>query len=306
MKLQQLHFVREVARRGYNVSAAAEALHATQPGVSNQIHQLEQELGIPIFERHGKRLTGLTLAGGAILEMIERILREVGNIKQVSADATDERRGILSIATTHTQARYALPPVIKVFKTRYPDVRLRMFQGTPHQIAEMAASGTVDLAIATEAIELFEDLAMLPCYDWNRSVVVPPNHPLLMCHPLTLEAVAKYPLVTYVFGFTGRSKLDKAFSRKGLTPNVVLTATDADVIKTYIHLGLGIGIIASMAFDPVKDAPLKGIDASHLFEPSTTHIGIRRGTYLRGYIYAFIELFASQLTREVVDSAVQS
>lgn len=305
MKLQQLQCVREVARRGYSVSAAAEALYATQPGVSNQIHQLEQELGIPIFERHGKRLTGLTPAGSAILEMIKRILREVENIKQVSADATDAHRGVLSIATTHTQARYALPPAIKAFRHRYPDVRLRMFQGTPHQIAEMAAAGTVDLAIATEAIELFEDLAMLPCYDWNRSVIVPPNHPLLTCHPLTLEAVAKYPLITYVFGFTGRSKLDKAFASRELTPNVVLTATDADVIKTYIHLDLGIGIIASMAFDPEKDAPLKAIDASHLFEPSTTHIGIRRSTYLREYIYTFIELFTPQLTREVIDAAVQ-
>ncbi|ADE15505.1 LysR substrate-binding protein [Nitrosococcus halophilus Nc 4] len=306
MKLQQLQFVREVTRRGYNVSAAAEALHATQPGVSNQIHQLEQELGVPIFERHGKRLTGMTPAGSAILGMIERILGEVENIKQVSAEATDEHRGMLSIATTHTQARYILPPVIKAFRDRYPNVRLRMFQGTPHQIAEMAATGTVDLAIATEAIELFEDLAMLPCYDWNRSVVVPPNHPLLSCRPLTLEAVAKYPIVTYVFGFTGRSKLDKAFASKELIPNVILTATDADVIKTYLHLGLGIGIIASMAFDPEQDAPLKAIDASHLFEPSTTHIGIRRGTYLRRYIYAFIELFAPQLTRQVVDTAVHA
>ncbi|QBQ54687.1 HTH-type transcriptional regulator CysB [Nitrosococcus wardiae] len=306
MKLQQLQFVREVTRRGYNVSAAAEALHATQPGVSNQIHQLEQELGVPIFERHGKRLTGMTPAGSAILEMVERILGEVENIKQVGAEATDEHRGMLSIATTHTQARYILPPVIKAFRDRYPNVRLRMFQGTPHQIAEMAATGTVDLAIATEAIELFEDLAMLPCYDWNRSVVVPPNHPLLSCRPLTLEAVAKYPIVTYVFGFTGRSKLDKAFASKELVPNVILTATDADVIKTYLHLGLGIGIIASMAFDPEQDAPLKAIDASHLFEPSTTHIGIRRGTYLRRYIYAFIELFAPQLTRPVVDTAVHA
>lgn len=306
MKLQQLQFVREIARRGYNVSAAAEVLYATQPGVSNQIRQLERELGVPIFERHGKRLTGMTPAGTAILEMIERILREVGNIKEVSAEVTDEHRGTLSIATTHTQARYILPPVIQAFRNRYPHVRLMMFQGTPHQIAEMAAAGTVNLAIATEAIELFEDLAMLPCYDWNRSVVVPPDHPLLSCQPLTLEAVAKYPIITYVFGFTGRSKLDKAFVSKGLTPNVILTATDADVIKTYLHLGLGVGIIASMAFNPVQDAPLKAIDASHLFEASTTHIGIRRGTYLRGYIYAFIELFSPQLTRQVVDAAIHA
>ncbi|KFI22052.1 HTH-type transcriptional regulator CysB [Nitrosococcus oceani] len=306
MKLQQLHFVYEVSRQGYNVSAAAEALHATQPGVSNRIHQLERELGVPIFERHGKRLTGMTPAGKAILKMVERILREVENIKQVSAEATDEHQGILSIATTHTQARYALPLVIKAFRDRYPQVRLRMFQGTPRQIAEMAAAGTVDLAIATEAIELFEDLIMLPCYEWNRSVVVPPAHPLLACRPLTLEAVAKYPIITYVFGFTGRSKLDNAFASKNLVPNVILTATDADVIKTYLHLGLGIGIIASMAFDPDQDAPLKAIDASHLFEPSTTHLGIRRGAYLRGYIYAFIELFSPQLTRQIVDAAVHA
>lgn len=305
MKLQQLRCVHEVARRGYSVSAAAEALYATQPGVSNQIHQLEQELGTLLFERRGKRLTGLTPVGRSILEMIKRVLREVENINEVSADATDAHCGVLSIATTHTQARYALPPVIKAFRNRYPDVRLRMFQGTPPQIAEMAANGTVNLAIATEAIELFETLAMLPCYDWNRSVIVPPHHALLACHPLTLEAVAKYPLVTYVFGFTGRSKLDKAFANKKLTPNVVLTATDADVIKTYVHLGLGIGIIASMAFDPDKDAPLQAINASHLFESSTTHVGIRRNTYLREYTYDFIELFAPQLTREMIDAAVQ-
>ncbi|BAW80058.1 CysB family transcriptional regulator [Candidatus Nitrosoglobus terrae] len=306
MKLRQLQLVREVARRKYNISAAAQALHTTQPGVSNQIHLLEQELGILIFERHGKRLTGITPIGVVILRMIERILQEVNNIKEVSAEATDDRQGILSIATTHTQARYILPLVIKTFRDCYPNVRLKMFQGTPPQIAEMAATGVVDLAIATEAIESFEELILLPCYNWNRSVIVPPEHPLLTCQPLTLEAVAQYPIVTYVFGFTGRSKLDKAFTSKGLIPNVVLTATDADVIKTYLHLGLGIGIIASMAFDPIQDAPLKAIDASHLFEPSTTHIGIRRGVYLRGYIYAFIKLFTPQLTREVIDAAIHS
>ncbi len=304
MKLQQLRFVREVVRRGFNVSTAAEALHTAQPGVSNQIQLLEQELGVQIFERKGKRLTGLTRPGQVIVEMIDRVLRESDNIKRAGAEFSSEGNGTLSIATTHTQARYALPPVIKRFTERFPAVRLDIHQGNPTQVSEMAVAGVVDIAIATEAIDLFPQLVVLPCYEWNRCVVAPPGHPILNEQPLTLEAIAQYPIVTYDFAFAGRSKINKAFEARGLQPNVVLTAIDSDVIKTYVELGLGIGVLAKMAFDPERDRNLRMLDASHLFEPSTTRIGIRRGAYLRGYVYTFIELFAPHLSRAVVAAAM--
>ncbi len=304
MKLQQLRYVREVVRAGFNVSAAAEALHTAQPGVSNQVQLLEQELKVQIFERKGKRLTGLTKPGEAIVALAERVLREVENIKQVGAEFSNETTGTLSVATTHTQARYALPPVIKSFTERFPDVRLELHQGNPTQVCEMVLAGVADIGIATEAIELFGELIMLPCYQWNRCLVAPPDHPILKEDPLTLEAIANYPVVTYDFAFAGRSKINKAFEARGLKPNVVLTAIDSDVIKTYVELGLGIGILASMAFDPARDTRLRVMDASHLFEASTTRIGIRRSAYLRGYVFAFIELFAPHLTREVVMEAL--
>jgi len=304
MKLQQLRFVREVVRMGFNVSAAAEALHTAQPGVSNQIQLLEQELNVLIFERKGKRLTGLTKPGQVIVTMVERVLREVDNIKQVGEEFSNETGGTLSIATTHTQARYALPTVIKTFTQGFPKVRLDIHQGNPTQVAEMAVAGGADIAIATEAIELFPELIMLPCYEWNRCVVIPPGHPLAEQQPLTLEAIARYPIVTYDFAFAGRSKINNAFESRGLQPNVVLTAIDSDVIKTYVELGLGIGILAKMAYDPQRDGHLLMLDAAHLFEPSMTRIGIRRGTYLRGFTYAFIELFAPHLDRNTVDAAM--
>jgi LysR family cys regulon transcriptional activator len=304
MKLQQLRFVKEVIRAGFNVSVAAEELHTAQPGVSNQIQLLEQELNVQIFERKGKRLTGLTKPGQVIVAMIERVLREIDNIKQVGEEFSNETGGTLSIATTHTQARYALPNVIKAFTQRFPKVRLDIHQGNPTQVSEMAAAGVTDIAIATEAIEFFPELIMLPCYEWNRCVVAPPDHPILNQQPLTLEAIAQYPIVTYDFAFAGRSKINKAFEAKGLKPNVVLTAIDSDVIKTYVELGLGIGILAKMAYDPNRDAHLAMLDAGHLFEPSMTRIGIRRGAYLRGYAYAFIELFAPHLDRKTVDAAM--
>jgi len=304
MKLQQLRFVREVVRAGFNVSAAAEELHTAQPGVSNQIQLLEQELNVLIFERKGKRLTGLTRPGQVIVAMIEQILRDVNNIKQVGTEFSNETVGTLSIATTHTQARYALPAVIKTFTERFPKVRLDIHQGNPTQVSEMAMSGVADIAIATEAIELFPELVTLPCYEWNRRVVVPLGHPLVSGQALTLEAIAEYPIITYDFAFAGRSKINRAFEAKGLKPNVVLTAIDSDVIKTYVELGLGIGILAKMAYDPVRDSHLVMLDASHLFEPSMTRIGIRRGSYLRGYGYAFIELFAPHLDRATVDAAM--
>ena len=304
MKLQQLRFVREVIRAGFNVSVAAAELHTAQPGVSNQIQLLEQELNVQIFERKGKRLTGLTKPGLVIVAMIERVLREIDNIKQVGEEFSNETGGTLSIATTHTQARYALPNVIKAFTQRFPKVRLDIHQGNPTQVSEMAAAGVTDIAIATEAIELFPELIMLPCYEWNRCVVAPPGHPIVNRQPLTLEAIAQYPIVTYDFAFAGRSKINKAFEAKGLKPNVVLTAIDSDVIKTYVELGLGIGILAKMAYDPNRDSHLVMLDAGHLFEPSMTRIGIRRGAYLRGYAYAFIELFAPHLDRRTVDAAM--
>jgi LysR family cys regulon transcriptional activator len=303
MKLQQLRYIWEVAHHDLNVSATAQSLYTSQPGISKQIRLLEDELGVEVFSRSGKHLTRITPAGEAILKTAGEILRKVESIKQVAQEFSNEKKGSLALATTHTQARYALPKKIQTFIDSYPEVSLHMHQGTPMQISEMAADGTVDFAIATEAMDLFSDLVMMPCYRWNRSIVVPKGHPLCQVSNLTLEDVANYPIVTYVFGFTGRSKLDEAFIEKGLAPKVVFTAADADVIKTYVRLGLGIGIIASMAHDEVLDSDLVAIDASHLFESSTTKIGFRRGTFIRGYMYEFIELFAPHLTREVVTQA---
>ena len=300
MKLQQLRYIWEVAHHDLNVSATAQSLFTSQPGISKQIRLLEDELGVEIFTRSGKHLTRITPAGEVILRTSGEILRKTESIKQVAQEFSNERKGSLSLATTHTQARYALPPVIKEFINQYPEVSLHMHQGTPMQISEMAADGTVDFAIATEAMDLFSDLIMLPCYQWNRCIVVPKGHPLTQLSELTLEDVAQHPLVTYVFGFTGRSKLDEAFISRGLAPRVVFTAADADVIKTYVRLGLGIGIIASMAYDETQDADLVALDASHLFATSVTKIGFRRGTFLRGFMYDFIERFAPHLNRELV------
>ncbi|MCH7741268.1 MAG: HTH-type transcriptional regulator CysB [Proteobacteria bacterium] len=303
MKLQQLRYIWEVAHHDLNVSATAQSLFTSQPGISKQIRLLEDELGVEVFSRSGKHLTRITPAGQTIIEQAGEILRKVDSIKRVAQEFSNEKRGSLDVATTHTQARYALPPMIRKFIDRYPEVSLNMHQGTPMQIAEMAASGTVDFAIATEAMEHFGDLVMMPCYKWNRCIVVPKSHPLAQSTALTLEEVAAHPIVTYVFGFTGRSKLDEAFMQSGLTPKVVFTATDADVIKTYVRLGLGIGIMAQMAYDPVLDSDLVSLDASHLFDHSTTMIGCRKGTFLRGYMYDFIELFAPHLNRELVAEA---
>ena len=306
MKLQQLRYICEVARHNLNLSNAAEALFTSQPGISKQIRSLEDELGVDIFVRHGKRVVAVTEPGKAILEIAQRVLKDVENLRQVGEEFTEEDNGHLTIATTHTQARYALPHVIQKFTKRYPGVRLSLRQGSPTQISELVTSGEAEIAIATEAIELYEDLIMLPCYEWNRCVLVPPGHPLLKAKKLTLQAMAAFPIITYDFAFTGRSKMNQAFADKGLTPNVVLTAIDADVIKTYVELGLGIGIVAMMAYDPKRDTHLRAMDASHLFEPSTTRIGIRKNSYLRGYTYEFIEMFAPHLTRKVVDDAMHT
>ena len=305
MKLQQLRYIWEVAHHDLNVSATAQSLYTSQPGISKQIRLLEDELGVEIFSRSGKHLTTITPAGEDILKLAGDVLRQVAIIKSIAQEHSDPQKGSVSIATTHTQARYVLPAVIKQFMSKYPDVSLHMNQGTPVQISEMAAEGEVDFAIATEAMELFGNLVMMPCYRWNRSIVVPKDHPLAQQSTLTLEGLAEHPIVTYVFGFTGRSKLDDAFKSQQLTPRVVFTATDADVIKTYVRLGLGVGIIATMAYDAEQDGDLVELDASHLFEASTTRIGIRRGAFLRGYMYDFVELFAPHLTREVVDQSLK-
>lgn len=305
MKLQQLRYIWEVAHHDLNVSATAQVLYTSQPGISKQIRLLEDELGVEIFARSGKHLTRITPAGEAILQVAGEILRKVESIKQVAQEFSDEAKGSLSIATTHTQARYALPGVIEKFMQQYPDVSLHMHQGTPMQIAEMAANGTTDFAIATEAMELFGDLIMMPCYRWNRSILVPRSHPLAQQAKPTLEQVAAYPLVTYVFGFTGRSKLDDAFKSRGLTPRIAFTAADSDVIKTYVRLGVGVGIVASMALDKDLDDDLVALDASHLFASSVTKIGFRKGTFLRGYMFDFISAFAPHLTRDLVERAAQ-
>ncbi len=303
MKLQQLRYICEVTKRDFNISQTAEGIFTSQPGISKQIQTLEDELGVKIFVRSGKQLTGLTTAGEEIIKIATHIMQQVDNIKRVAQDYSHDKRGQLSIATTHTQARYALPPIIQRFIQKYPQVSLHLHQGTPMQIAEMAANSTVDFAIATEALDLFEDLVMMPCYRWNRCILVPHGHPLQSVTPLTLEAVSRFPLVTYVFGFTGRSQLDEAFNRARLKANVVFTATDADVIKTYVRLGLGVGIVAHMAYNPAVDRDLVALNADHLFEESITKIGFRRDLRLRRFMYDFIEFFAPHLKYEVVEQA---
>ncbi len=303
MNLQQLRYIQEVARRGLNVSDAAEAMFTSQPGVSKQIRLLEAELGIEIFARHGKRLVAITEPGRAVLGIAERMLRDMENLQQVGEEFANEAVGSLSIATTHTQARYALPRVVREFNQRYPQVKLSLHQGNPRQVCEMVLEGNADIAIATEAISDYDDLVMLPCYQWNRCIVATPRHPILQEQPLTLEAIARYPLITYDDAFTGRSLINKAFLGRGLKPNVVLTAIDSDVIKTYVAMDLGIGILARMAYEAEEDRKLGMVDASHLFESSTTRIGIRRNAWLRGFVYTFIELFVPALRREIVDAA---
>ncbi|MEY4684541.1 MAG: hypothetical protein RLZ25_1000 [Pseudomonadota bacterium] len=304
MKLQQLRYIREVYQNNLNVTATAERVYTSQPGISKQIKLLEEELGIDIFIRGGKQLVGVTPGGKEIIRVSEEILGKVNDIRKIAEDYHDQDIGELSIATTHTQARYALPKSIQLFINKYPKIRLTIHQGTPSQIAELVSKGSVDLAIATEATDLFDNLVKLPCYHWNRSVIIPHGHPLSQTRSLTLEEIARFPIVTYTSGFTGRSKLDQAFESAGIRPQLALTAVDADVIKTYVRLGLGIGVIARMASDAKVDVDLLALDASHLFAPSTTKILIRRETYLRNFLSDFIEIVAPHLTRDVVTQAL--
>ncbi|PHM28672.1 HTH-type transcriptional regulator CysB [Xenorhabdus budapestensis] len=304
MKLQQLRYIVEVVNHNLNVSSTAEGLYTSQPGISKQVRMLEDELGIQIFARSGKHLTHVTPAGEEIVRISREVLSKIDSIRSVASEHTYPDRGSLYIATTHTQARYALPPIIKGFIKRYPNVSLHMHQGSPTQIAEEVCKGNSDFAIATEALHLYSDLIMLPCYHWNRSVVVTKDHPLAERQNVTIEELAEYPIVTYTFGFTGRSELDVAFDRAGLKPKIVFTATDADVIKTYVRLGLGVGVIASMAVEPIQESDLVRIDMRDKFSYSTTKIGFRRSSFLRSYMYDFIWRFAPHLTRDVVDRAI--
>lgn len=304
MNLRQLRYISEVAKHDLNVSATADSLFTSQPGVSKQIRQLEDELGIQIFERSGRQLTRITPAGRAIIELADRALIEVETLKQAAQEYSDPSLGELSLAATHTVARYVFPPVVEKLKARYPRVHIHTHMGTPLQIAELVVHGKVDFGIATEAMEHFEDLVAIPCYRWRRSFLVPPGHPLLEEKPLTLRAVAEFPLVTYVFGFDPGSPLDVAFRREGLTPEVAITATDADIIKTYVRMGLGVGIVATLAHDADRDSGLHALDASEFVETSTARIVFRRGLFFRGYMYEFLELFAPHLTRELIEAAL--
>jgi LysR family cys regulon transcriptional activator len=302
MNLQQLRYVSEVARRNLNVSEAAEALHTSQPGVSKQIRALEEELGAAIFVRQGRRFTALTDAGREIVAAVDRILAELANLRAVGEEFAHHAKGSLAVAVTHTQARYALPSVVTAFKKRFPEVRLKLLQGNPHQLARMVVAGEADVAIATEALDEYPELVTVPCYQWHHSVVVPKGHPLVREKPLTLEAIARYPLVTYDPTFAGRTALDRAFAARGLDPEIVLTALDSDVIKSYVALGLGAGIISSRAFRPGKDEGLVALDCGHLFPAQTTRLAFRRGAYLRGFAVEFIRLLAPHVRREDLES----
>jgi LysR family transcriptional regulator, cys regulon transcriptional activator len=308
MNFQQLRSVREAVRRGCNLTEVAHALHTSQPGVSRQIRELEDELGVPLFVRAGKRLTGLTEPGRALLPIVERLMLEAENLRRAGADHADLAVGPLSIAATHSQARYALPQAVRDFRLTHPEVRLQMHQGSPQQVAQMLIEGQADIGIATEALAGYPQLVALPCYAWTHAVVVPHGHALAIDGEkggaLTLQRLAQYPLITYDGGYTGRSHIDEGFAKAGLVPDVVLSAMDADVIKTYVELGLGVGIVASIAFDAERDRGLVALDARHLFAVNLTRLAIRRGAYLRSYVYDFISTFASPLTRAVVEQAL--
>ncbi len=308
MNFQQLRSIREACRCGYNLTEVANVLYTSQPGVSRQIREVEEELGVDIFERNGKRLTGLTEPGKGILPIIERLLLEAENLRQAGNDYSDQARGTLAIATTHTQARYVLPKVVQQFRLAFPEVRIALQQSAPEHIAEWVLSGKADIGIATEGLSAFKDLVSFPCYEWNHVVVVPDGHPLLAHETLSLEDLANYPLITYDVGFTGRGHIDDAFKRAGLRTDIVLTAMDSDVIQQYVSLGLGVGLVASMAIESGNENQraqgLRTISASHLFQSNVTRLAVRRGAYLRTYTYDFIQKFAPSLSREDIRVAL--
>lgn len=303
MNFQQLRIIRETVRRNFNLTDAAQALLTSQSGVSKHIRDLEEELGLEIFVRRGKRLLGLTEPGREVVAVAERILLESENLTLLSQQFSKSDTGTLHIATTHTQARYMLPTVIAQFKLAYPDVRLVLHQASPKEIAAILLEGRTDLGIATDTLDDHPGIVAFPYTTWSHAVVVPKNHPLLAIGPLTLEAIADYPIITYDEGLTGRARIDQAFERTGLVPDIAMSALDADVIKAYVELGLGIGIIAAMAFDPKRDHGLSLLSCSHLFEPSTSSLAVRRGRFLRSYVYRFIELCAPEISEQVVRRA---
>ena len=304
MNLHQFRFVREAVRRKFNRTEAAKALFTSQPGVSKAIIELEEELGIDIFSRHGKRIRGLTEPGRQVLKSVEVILQEVEGLKRIGKEFAAQDSGSFTIATTHTQARYSLPAVVQQFSQKFPKVRLSLLQGNPKQVAEMVLNNQADLAIATEAIAEIDGLVSLPCFQWEHMVVVPAEHALLKSKSITLEEIAAYPLVTYDAAFAGRNKIDQAFARRHLKPDVVLEAMDADVIKTYVELGMGVGIIAGLAFNAARDPNLRAIPAGHLFGMNLSRIALKEGAYLRGYVYTFIELLSPSLSRKMVEQVL--
>ncbi len=304
MNFQQLRIVRETVRRNFNLTEVANALYTSQSGVSKHIKDLEDELGVELYVRKGKRLLGLTEPGKAMVKIVERMLLDAGNLKNLADQFSHQDSGHLAIATTHTQARYALPRVVTTFKNLYPRVHLKLHQGSPTEIAQLLLDGEVDIGIATETLGDIPELASFPYYGWRHDLIVPTGHPLADVELLTLKAISDYPIITYHEGFTGRARVEKAFAEAGVTPDIVMSALDADVIKSYVELGLGVGIIASLAFNPERDRGLEKLDGSHLFEENFTRIAVRRGHLLRRYAYHFIELCAPELTEMVVKDKV--
>ncbi|HVW65985.1 MAG TPA: CysB family HTH-type transcriptional regulator [Nitrosospira sp.] len=305
MNFQQLRIIHETVRQNYNLTDTANALFTSQSGVSKHIKDLEDELGVELFVRKGKRLLGLTDPGKELAKIVERILLDARNIKRLAQQFSDQEQGYLTIATTHTQAQYALPPVVTQFKKAFPQVHLVLHQSSPGEIVSMLLDGVADIGIATEALESVSELASFPYYSWHHAIIVPHGHPLEAVHPLTINAIAEYPIITYHEGFTGRAGIDEAFAREGIIPDIAMSALDADVIKTYVELELGIGIVASMAFNPARDVRLNLLDSSHLFQKNITNISVRRGHYLRGYAYRFIELCLPALTEADIRSSVR-
>lgn len=306
MNFQQLRSIRETARCGYNLTEVANVLFTSQPGVSRQIRELEEELGVDIFERNGKRLTGLTDPGRGILQIIDRLLLEAENLQRASQEYAGQEVGTLTIAATHTQARYMLPKAVQAFRSAFPKVRIALQQSSPEHIAEWVLSGKADIGIATEGLSQFEDLVSFPCYRWHHAIVVPDGHPLLAQAPVTLAELAQYPLITYDLGFTGRGHIDEAFRKEDIATDIVLTAMDSDVIQQYVALGLGVGIVASMAVQQNGLHGLQVLDASHLFAQNVTRLAVRRGAYLRRYTVDFMLELAPELTRTDIDRAVRS
>jgi len=296
MKLQQLRCVFQIVQSDFNISKASEALNTSQPGVSNQIKLLESEIGIKIFQRNGKRLTGLTELGETVFRSIEAILQETNNIKVVSEEFLEREQGTFTIATTHTQARYKLPKVVEEFVKKYPKINLNIHQGNPTQVTNQILKGEADVGIATESIGLNENICIIPCYQWNRCVVMPKDHPLTKVMQITLKDLASYPMITYDYAFTGSTIVSEVFKKAKIEPKITLTAIDADVIKTYVSLNMGIGLIAEMAYDLKKDHPLVSRDVSHLFPQSTTYIGVKRDNFVRKFSYDFINMFIPNIS----------